>query len=142
MAAATKAPKGFTEVAPAEVPAKKKREKKEKVKRTLWGTRDEKGNLVEKITGTTIEGFDSKLHLPLRRRDFNDPIDYLKLNVERAEATLARAKKELADESALGNVEQRKKVKQAKSPKQRFSKMQAERKESGMTDEQLAQILS
>ncbi len=135
---------GFTEVAPAEVKAKKKREKKEKVARVLWGERDADGNLVTKIpAGTTVvEGFDPAKHLPLRRKDFVEPIDHLAMQIAKAEENLAKLKKEFADEQSLGSTEQRKKAKQAKSLKDRLAKITGELKDAGMTDDQIAQFLS
>lgn len=133
---------GFTEVAPAEVKSnKKKREKKEKVTKALWGTRDEDGNLVTKIVGTTVEGFDPAVHLPLRRRDFQESTDFLKLQIARQEESLAKMKAELAQEESLGSTEQRKAVKQAKSLKERLARITTELKDAGMSDDQIAEFL-
>ena len=82
MATATESKKGLKQKAAGEN-AKKNRKKKEKVKRVAWGERNDKGQLKTKIAGKVVEGCDPKVHLPLRKGDFENPADYFELSADR-----------------------------------------------------------
>ncbi len=134
-----KATAGFTAV---ESGKKERKEKKPKVKRTAFGDRDEKGKLKEKIKGAvTPEGFDSKLHLPLRKQDYDNPADFLNVTADRLEAKAKKLRQQAIDEAKLGNVSDRKKAKRMKSLHDKFKALFGEMKGSGMSEEALKAFL-
>ena len=140
MANATAPKKGLEQKPAGE--SKKNRKKKEKVKRVAWGVRNDKGQLVEKIKGKDAPGFDAKVNLPLRKNDFENPVDYYELSADRLEAKAAHMRQLAKDESALGSVADRKKAKKFKGIADKFTAMRKEMLESGMTEEQIAQFLA
>lgn len=147
MATATAPKKGLETKAPAE---KKNRKKKEKVKRVAWGVRDDKGKLTTKIKLVRgddgkfkpVDGFDGKIHLPLRKNDFENPSEYMELTADRLEAKAAQLRQQAKEEATLGSVADRKKAKKFKNIAEKFNALRDEFKASGMTDEQIAQFLS
>lgn len=141
MATATTSEKKGLSQKPAGEGKKKNRVKKEKTKRVAWGERNDKGQLVNKIEGTVVEGWDPKIHLPLRKNDFKNPVDYLNLTADRLEAKVKKLREQAVEEASLGSVADRKKAKKFKNIAEKFNALREEFKASGMTDEQIAQFL-
>ena len=124
---------------------KKARVKKERVKRTQWGTRDADGKLTTLIpegTKTFPEGYDPKTHLPLRKGDFQNPSDYLELTATRLEEKAKRLRKQADEERSLGSVADRKKARRFKGLAAKFKELEAEFKKSGMSEDQIAAMLA
>jgi len=143
MATATKKPQNETLQTVPAGEGKKKKAKKEKVKRTAWGERNEKGELKAKIKGTNLpEGFDAKVHSPLRRGDFEHPADYLVFTADRLEAKVKRLREEATKERSLGTVTDRKKAKRFAALATKMASMEKELRESGMSDEQIKAIMT
>lgn len=145
MATAQKAPQANKTLttAPAGEGKKKKREKKEKVKKVAWGDRDEKGKLKELVKGAAMPaGWDGKVHLPLKRGDFENPADYYNLTADRLEAKAKKLREQASSEAQLGSTADRKKAKRMKSLFEKFNEMQKELKEAGMSEEQIKAILN
>lgn len=140
MATVTQEKKGLSQK-PAGEGKKKNREKKAKVKRVAWGKRDAEGKLENKIKGKDVGDWNPKVHLPLRKSDFENPADYLELTADRLEVKAKKMREDAVSERSLGSVADRKKAKRFKSVAEKFNALREEFKNAGMSDEQIAAFL-
>ena len=131
-------------IAPGKVNVTDAGAKKERVKRAVWHpeNRDEKGRLKTKIVGKDVGDFDPKKHLPLSAKDFDNPADYYELSADRLEKKVASLREKSVRERKLGNVADRVKARKFQGLHEKFAKMEAELRASGMSDDSIASLLA
>ena len=116
--------------------------KKEKVKRTeypgLIGPEDPETKKPTRLKLTQVpEDFDSKLHKPLRKGDFEKEYTYLLMKADELEAKAKKLRDEAALSDKLGSSADRAKAKKLVKMQERMAELQKQLEDAGIDVESL-----